>query len=186
MLRVSLILAIVFGFVSGWSIGQLSEQGYLTQWRPLPPPPTEIVELPLTLHATVYAKTNQGTMYQCSDWNNQCWLPTTLPPQKPEPVSQSTKPCDTAQSAFSRLTNPPLSIRDCIQGTEMYADGSGRYIFILSDNNRIWMWSVVHSPYDPTTRLFPVLGIIFGIMLVLVIALGQRLWRWSRSLQTMR
>lgn len=183
MFRVSLILAIVFGFVCGWSIGQLSDHGYFTQWHQLQSPPAVIVELPLTLHATVYAKTNQGTIYQCSDWNDQCWLPTTLPTSKPEPVSQSIKPCDTTQSAFSRLSNPPQSVRDCVQGTEIYADGSGRYIFILSNDNRIWMWSLVHSPYDATTRLFSVLGIIYGIMLVLAIALGQRLGRWTRSSQ---
>ena len=184
MLRISLIGAAVFGFISGWSIGWLFQQGYLTQWHPLQPPPAEIAELLVTLHGTVYAKTTQGMIYQCSDWNNQCWLPSTLPTPEPQPVAQSTKPCDTTLSAFSRLTNPLQPIHDCVQGTEIYADGSGRYIFVLSDDNRVWIWSLVHSPYDLTARVFPVLGIIVGISSVLVVALGRQLWRrWPRSSQ---
>jgi len=165
MLR-RLLLVACLGGILGWSLGWFHFYGYLTQWKRLQNPPFSIATLVQADGSIIYAQATDGTIYSCSFWDSSCWKPAPLPSPKEPSAIVNLKPCIRTDPAFAVTTAPPPNIYSCVANRVIYADGSGEYRFVLTDDHQVWHWEQVHSAYDRPLLIFTILGVCSGLLTV--------------------
>lgn len=173
------LAVILFGLLFGQFIGWIHSQGYFTHWSRVDPAPVSLSALIRTDELTLYVQAADGIIYGCTAWKPPCWFRVTssLPPARSEITH--IKPCSQIGPAFSITTAPPNHVRDCVAGRVVYADGYGDYLFALGADQSVWYWQSVHSAYDHTLRIFPVVGAITGGFLY------GSIWAIRRNKQTL-
>ncbi len=145
-----LITIIAFGIIGiflGIGLFHLDDSGYFQHWQRLLAAPANISDI--------------------------------FSPESPQydyPHVQYTKPCNYSSPEFSILANPPKNIVDCIQESEMYADGGTRSAQVIDRSENIWEWSHFTYAYDEQTKmiLLPVFGCAIGIVIALFITKQQK------------
>jgi hypothetical protein len=87
------------------------------------------------------------------------------------PMTTITKPCDLSSSEFSFFSNHPLQIKDCIQRSELYADGYFHYTYVLDDNGNVWGTKYGNSANNAINTMLCLLslGLLLGIAGALLI-----------------
>jgi hypothetical protein len=168
MLRRLLIVASLSGIL-GWSVGWLQFYGYLTPWSRLQNAPFSIATLVQADGSTVYAQAVDGTIYSCSFWDSSCWNPAILPIPKDPSEIVNLKLCIPTDPAFTFTTAPPPKMHACVASQVIYADGSGEYRFVLTDDQQVWHWEHVHSAYDRPLMIFTILGVCAGLLIIGII-----------------
>jgi hypothetical protein len=129
------------GLFIGLGLLNIIESGYFQRWKKLSTPPHNVSE---------YFSTDKEK-------------------NSPSPV-KITKPCDYLSPEFSILSNSPQNIVDCIQRSEIYPDGYGRFVFVLDNNGSVWEWAHVVTAYDSlsTGVCLPGSGLFIGVAIALL------------------
>jgi hypothetical protein len=125
------------GLLLGFGISVLIGGGYFKKWEKLSSRPPNLSE------------------YFSEDQN------------RGNPTTKITKPCDRSSPEFSLFAYPPKNMVDCIQISEAYPDGSGRYARILDSDGIVWLWNNSSSVYNdlPGILCLPGLGLLAGVFI---------------------
>ena len=164
------IIAIgIAGFILGLGLFLIDNNGYFQYWQNLPSPPQEISEIIPAGAPSFFIKTLDGSTYYYSSWHNEGWLQKTVPTDFVNPF-EVTRPCDFSSPEFSLLTNSPPKIKDCVQETTLYADGSTQYTLAIDGKGNIWEWKHTTTAYDSLNQIifFPFIGLLFGIVIAIL------------------
>ncbi len=165
MRTVKIIAIGLTGLILGIGLGRFLSDGYSQKWERLSAPPQEVTELIPTGDPPLFIKTLDGNTYLYSDWQNEGWTQKSVPQDLINPF-EVIKPCDFSFPEFSRFSNAPQSISDCLQEKTMYADGYINYAFVIDNKGNIWEWQHATTPEDITPMLcFPSFGLLFGLSL---------------------
>ena len=176
-----ILIAIAFGILGlllGFGLWQISENFSTGAWERFRAAPGEIVELIPTGDPPLYIRIADGTTYRYEEWQNQGWVEAVVPatPTNPTEVQQ---PCDLSAPEFSRWSNPPQDIVDCLQERVMYADGNIRYTFVLDNHGDLWQSRITRTVYDALNSLLCFLGL--GLLLGVVAGVLVVMRPWSRK-----
>jgi hypothetical protein len=169
---VSIVLLGMVGLIAGLTWGYVSDGGYSEQWHKLPAPPSKISELVTVSDGTLFVKTLDGSVLQCSSIRNQCWIHGQVP-DNDDNWTKVTKPCNFSSSEFSFLTHPPKNITSCIQGATQNAEALGRETYLMDADGNVWEWHHNFSGPGPTLTVFAsimcaTLGVIIGLCALLI------------------
>jgi hypothetical protein len=137
-----IVLLGIVGLIVGFTWGYVSESGFFRQWHQLPSSPSKISELITVSDGTLFVKTVDGSVLQCSSYKNECWVPGKVS-EIDEGWTKITKPCDLSSSEFSFLTRPPKHIAACIQGATQYAEALGRETYLMDTDGNVWEWHLI-------------------------------------------
>jgi hypothetical protein len=133
----------VIGLFLGYGLGVGIESGYFQHWEKLSMTPQKIEEI--------------FTVESLEDISY--------------PMTTITKPCDLSSSEFSLFSNHPHQIKECIQRSELYADGYFHYTYVLDDNGNIWGTEYSNSANNAMFTMLCLLslGLLLGIAGALLI-----------------
>jgi hypothetical protein len=159
----------IVGLILGIFLWQASEVGFAQNWEKLPAPPSEIIELIPGIGPSLYIKTSDGVTYRYKNWHNEGWIEEAVPHILPGPI-EITRPCDLSAPEFSKLSDPPRDMVDCAQVKIMYAEGYGRYTFLLDANGNIWQSQTSRTDTFFTMIFFPGFGLFVGASIGVVVA----------------
>lgn len=176
-----LLLAAAVGALLGWGLGWLQFYGYLTAWRPLPAAPAPLTALARADAATIYAQAADGALYACAYREPHCWVAVSEPDIGERSSSIHPIPCGDAAAAFALTAQPPPGIRACAASREIYADGTGMFLFALADDRQVWHWRWIRSPYDRSPAGSIVPGAVVGLLVAGAWAGLRAGWRRLRG-----
>ena len=139
-----IVKIIAFGAIGlflGLGLSSIIESGYFQPWKKLSAPPP-----------------NMSAYFSVGEEQNS-----------PTPV-KITKPCDFSSPEFSLLSNSPKNIVDCIQRSEVYPDGYGRFASVLDSDGNVWEWAHVVTASDSLSSMIclPSLGLLIGVVIALL------------------
>ncbi len=157
-------LAVLLGFVIGYSLAWAVSNGYFQVWRQLPSPPSKATALLTAARESIYIKATDDRTYRCSDLWDECWFREPVPVDLPTSFTV-TRPCIFTRPEFFLLANAPRSIADCLQVTTPYPDGYGQSAYILDRDGKLWIWSHITDAYTNLiiAYLFPGVSLIVGL-----------------------
>jgi len=164
-MRVVKIIAVgIIGFFLGYSLWRFDHDGYSQKWERLPTPPQDVSELIPTGEPPLFIKSSDGNTYYLSYQYNEGWLQESVPEELINPF-EVTKPCDFSFPEFSRFSNAPENVRDCVQEKTMYADGYIKHAFVVDSDGNLWEWHHTISPEDLTPMFcLPSSGLLIGLL----------------------
>jgi hypothetical protein len=168
----------IMGLMIGLGVENVLSSGYSEKWHELPPPPSAISELLVVFNGTLFVRTVDGSLLQCSNIRNECWTQGQIPENYRDWV-RITMPCDFSSSEFSFLTNPPKNIGACIQGVEQFGEGTGRETYLLDKAGNVWEWNYTFAGYNPIYATIapyccPFSGVALGFVWLLIKAKKNR------------
>ena len=178
-MKILIVIALaIIGLLLGFWFWQTFEDFSVGTWERLLTPPAEISELIPASDPPIYIKTSDGITYRYEEWQNHGWIKETVPQMLINPT-EIQQPCDLSAPEFSRLSNPPRDIVDCLQEKVMYADGFIRYTFVLDSHGYLWQSRITRTAYDSLSGLlcFSSLGLLFGIVAGVLVAIHP----WSQK-----
>jgi hypothetical protein len=174
-MKILIIIALtIIGLLLGFWFWQISEKFSVGAWEKLPAPPNKIVELIPASDPPLYIKISDGTTYRYEEWQNRGWIEEVVPQTSMNPTEVQ-RPCDLSAPEFSRWSNHPHDIVDCVQETVMYADGFIRYTFALDEHGYLWQSRITRTAYGSLTTLlcYPGLGLLFGLVAGVFVAIRR-------------
>jgi hypothetical protein len=138
---IKIIAFAAIGLFLGYVFWNLTESGYFQRWEKLSPPPQNIPE---------YFSLGEEQ-------------------SSPSPI-KIIKPCDYSFPEFSILSNSPQNMVDCVQRSEMYPDGYGRFASVLDGDGNVWQWTYITTAYDSLGSMlcWSGLGLLFGVIIAIV------------------
>jgi len=164
-MRVVKVIAVgTIGFILGYSQWRFNHDGYSQQWKILPSPPAEVAELIPTGEPPLFIKTLDGKTYYLSYNYSEGWIQKSVPEELIYPF-EVTKPCDFSFPEFSRFSNAPNDVINCVQEKTNYGDGYIKFAFIVDSTGNIWEWRHGITPKDITAMFcLPSSGLIIGLL----------------------
>jgi hypothetical protein len=161
----------IVGLILGILFWQASEVGLAQTWEKLPTPPNAVIELIPAIGPSLYIKTTDDATYRYEAWHNTGWVEDAVQPIPSGPF-EITRPCDSSAPEFSKLSDPPENLVDCIQMNEMYADGYIRSTFLLDANGSIWRSTTSRNANDTVFMMIfiPGFGLFVGASIGVVVA----------------
>ncbi len=165
------------GLIAGLATGYILRGGYYVQWHKLPPSPAPIAEFLTVSSDTLFVRTVDGSVLQCSGLGNQCWTQGQLPANDVK-WTEVTKPCDFSSSEFSFLTHPPNNARACIQGDTQFIEARWRETYLMDAEGNVWEWSYT---FGGPSLLDEVCGSIICAAAGVLIGLSSLLIRRKKS-----
>jgi hypothetical protein len=166
----------IVGLILGILFWQASEVGLAQIWEKLPAPPNAVIELIPVDGPTLYIKTSDGATYRYEDWHNEGWVEEAVHQILASPF-EITRPCDLLAPEFSKLSDPPQDMVDCVQAKDMGADGYVRSTFLLDANGSIWQSTTTRNASDTSSMMIciPGFGLFVGASIgVAVASLSRR------------
>jgi ABC-type antimicrobial peptide transport system permease subunit len=127
------LLASGVGAVLGLLFGFLAIKGTFEGWNSLGAPPGKAVGILAGDLRDVYVETENGRLYSCRQFSNECWVETGRPQELPE----SSYPCE--HPSF-RIGFPPGQVVDSLEiqycGVDLFTEAN----YVLLDDGSVWVW----------------------------------------------
>jgi hypothetical protein len=140
MYKIRAILTIAISFFIGVGIWHITDNGYLQRWEKLP---LEVQSI------SQHFALEEGISSR----------PTKI-----------TKPCDYSMPEFSWFSNSPKNIVDCVQKSEIFADGYLRFTSALDNKAIVWEWKHMKTANESIRQMicFPSAGLIIGVLIAVL------------------